>query len=75
MSEHAVNHWAQRSKPEAACHDDDIAALAIEDGPVRAVRSAHANDVIAAEPGDRLTDGADRSHRVHDPVIFGRIST
>src|SRR6516165_7737273 len=75
MGEHVIDYRAQRCEAEAACHDDDIAAVAIEDGPIRAIRSAHANDVIAAEPGDRLTDGADCPHRVHDPVTFGRIST
>src|SRR6516162_7471696 len=33
VSEHVANYWAQRSQTEAACHDDDVAALAIENGP------------------------------------------
>src|SRR6516165_8117184 len=33
VSEHVINYWAQRSQTEAACHDDDVAALAIENGP------------------------------------------
>src|SRR6516225_6029084 len=57
MGNHVVNHWAQRREAEPARHDDDVAAFALGDGPARAIRSAHANDLIASEPGDRATDG------------------
>ena len=75
MGEHAIDHRPQRREPEPTCHDDDVAAFALGDGPARAIGSPHTYDLIVPEPGDCATDGPDCPHRVHDPALFGRIST
>src|SRR6516165_5612479 len=74
MGEQVIDHRAQRCEAEPTRYDDDVAAFALGDGPARAVWSAHTNDLITAQPGDRATDGADRPHRMHNPVVSGRIS-
>jgi len=73
MGEHVIDYWAERCETEPARHDDNVAAFALGNGPIRAIRSAHANDLIPAQPSDRAADGADCPHRMHDPALFGRI--
>src|SRR6516162_5711246 len=75
VGKHAVNRWAQWSETESACHDDDIAAFALGERPIRAVGTAHPNDLFATQPGNRATDGADCPHRVHDPALLSGVST
>ena len=74
VGKHAVNHWAQRSETEPARHDDDVAAFALGDRPIRAIGSAHPNDLFATQPGNRATDSADCPHRVHDPALLSGVS-
>src|SRR6516162_1861623 len=63
MGEHVIDYWAERCETEPARHDDNVAAFALGNGPIRAIRSAHANDLIPAQPSDRAADGADCPHR------------